>query len=363
MLYRNNINLQLFASGEKTEKPTPKRRKEAREKGQVLQSKELTSALLLLIIFLSLKIFSNYMFNSLKEHVGYVYGKYLILDDFYTKKEISLLLRYIILKAASIVAPVLGIAFIFALTINYFQVGFLFTTKTLEIKLSRINPIEGFKRIFSKRAFVELVKSFLKLIVIGYVVYLYIMGQIKYIMRLLEQNISNIIFYIAKVSFEISVRIGIVLFVIAILDYAYQWWEYEKSLRMTKQEIKEEYKQTEGDPKIKSKIKEKQRQISMRRMMQDVPKADVIITNPTHYAVAMKYDKEKYDAPYVIAKGKDIIAENIKKVAREASIPIVENKWLARHLYKSVEIGQVIPEELYQAVAEILAYVYNLKKV
>lgn len=359
----NNINLQLFASGEKTEKPTPKRRKEAREKGQVLQSRELTSALLLVFIFLSLKIFSSYMFNSLEEHINYVYNKYLISDDFYSKKEIILLLRYIFLKTAKIVAPILGVAFIFALIINYFQVGFLFTTKTLQIKFSRINPIEGFKRIFSKRALVELVKSFLKIILLSYIVYSYMIGQVNNIMRLLEKDISNIVFYIAKTTFEIAIRIGLVLLGLSVLDYAYQWWEHEKSLRMSKQEIKEEYKQTEGDPNIKSKIKEKQRQISMRRMMQDVPKADVIITNPTHYAIAMKYDKEKYDAPYIIAKGKDIIAENIKKVARESSIPIVENKWLARHLYNNVEIGQVIPEELYQAVAEILAYVYSLKKV
>ncbi|QIB26179.1 flagellar biosynthesis protein FlhB [Caloranaerobacter azorensis] len=359
----SNIKLQLFAGGEKTEKPTPKRRKEAREKGQVLQSRELTSALLLIFIFLALKIFGNYMFNSLKEHISYIYSEYLIADDFYSKKEIILLLRYIILKTAKIVAPILGIAFIFALIINYFQVGFLFTTKTLQIKFSRINPIEGFKRIFSKKALVELVKSFLKILLIGYIMYSYIMGQIKNIMRLLEKDISNIIFYIAKMSFEIAIRIGLALFILSVLDYAYQWWEYEKNLKMSKQEIKEEYKQTEGDPVIKSKIKEKQRQISMRRMMQDVPKADVIITNPTHYAVALKYDKEKYDAPYVIAKGKDMIAENIKKVAKESSIPVVENKWLARHLYNNVEIGQVIPEELYQAVAEILAYVYSLKKV
>ncbi|KPU28201.1 flagellar biosynthesis protein FlhB [Caloranaerobacter sp. TR13] len=358
----NSINLQLFAGGEKTEKPTPKRRKEAREKGQVLQSRELTSALLLLFIFLSLRIFSNYMFNSLKGHISYVYSEYLIYDDFYSKKEIILLLKYMIFKTIEIVAPILGAAFIFALIINYFQVGFLFTTKTLQIKFSRINPIEGFKRLFSKRALVELVKSFLKIILISYIVYFYILRQIGIIIQLSKKNISNIVFYIAKTSFEIAIRIGLVLFVLSVLDYAYQWWEYEKNLRMSKQEIKEEYKQTEGDPNIKSKIKEKQRQISMRRMMQDVPKADVIITNPTHYAIAMKYDKEKYDAPYIIAKGKDIIAENIKKVARESSIPIVENKWLARHLYNNVEIGQVIPEELYQAVAEILAYVYSLKK-
>ncbi len=257
--------------------------------------------------------------------------------------------------------PILAIAFIAALTINYLQVGFLFTTKPLKIDLNRINPIEGFKRLFSKRALMELLKSILKIILVGYVAYSFMEKNMTRIISLPGLESTIILKNFADISFGFGIKIIGVLIFFAFLDYLFQWREYEKNLMMTKQELKEEYKQTEGDPLIKSRIREKQRRIAMSRMIQDVPKADVIITNPTHIAVAIKYDSELYYAPYVLAKGVDLIAENIKKVGEEHSIPVVENRPLARALYDSVEIGDIIPEELYEAVAEVLAYVYSLK--
>ena len=355
------INLQLFAGEEKTEKATPKKRKEAREKGQILQSKEVNSAVILITSFLALKVFGGFMLEKLIYFSSSTFSLYAIEPDLFTNKGINLLMLKIISLTAIIVGPITGIVLLSGLVINYIQVGFLFTNKTLGFKLNRINPIEGFKRIVSKRALVELLKSFLKIFVIGYVIYSYAIKQLDNIFNLIDMSIGNIVKFIGDTTVTIGLRAGGVLIVLAIIDYSYQWWEHEKNLKMSKQEIKEEYKQTEGNPQIKSKIKEKQRQMAMRRMMQDVPKADVIITNPTHYAIALKYDKDRFAAPYIIAKGKDLIAQNIKKIAIENNVPIVENKPLAQTLYSSVEIGDIIPEELYQAVAEILAYVYSLK--
>jgi len=362
MDYKHIINLQLFAEGEKTEKPTPKKRKDAREKGEVLHSKEINSALILMATFLGLKTFGGYMYENLYNYTTLLFTDYPRYDDLFTLDGIEIFALKTIVLTAEIVGPIVAIAFIAGLVVNYMQVGFLFTTKTLAIKLDRINPIEGFKRIISKRALVELFKSIIKIIVVVYIVYIYFVKEIPHIFGLINLNISSIVKYISTSAYQIGLRAGGALIIIAILDYGYQWWEHESKLKMTKQEVKEEYKQTEGDPKIKAKIKEKQRKIAMQRMMQDIPRADVIITNPTHYAIALIYDNNLYNAPYVLAKGVDTIAQNIKKVGNQHEIPIVENKPLAQAIYKSVDIGELIPEELFQAVAEILAYVYSLKE-
>lgn len=358
--YKHVINLQLF-SEEKTEKATPKRRREAREKGQVLQSKEINSAIIIIVSFLCLKIFGGFMFNNLLSFSNNFYKDYLSNLDIFNIKDINIMMMRIISIVAIVVGPLTAIVLILGIASSYLQVGFLFTTKTLEIKLSRLNPIEGIKRIISKRALVELIKSILKIIIIGYLIYFYAIKETYNIFKLIDLNVESIVKYIGNMVVNIGLRSGIALLVLAVFDYGYQWWEHEKNLKMSKQEIKEEYKQTEGNPQIKSKIKEKQRQMAMRRMMQDVPKADVIITNPTHFAIALKYDKEMYDAPYVVAKGADLIAKNIKDIAKKHGVPTVENRHLAQTLYNTVEIGQVIPEELFQAVAEVLAYVYSLR--
>jgi flagellar biosynthetic protein FlhB len=227
--------------------------------------------------------------------------------------------------------------------------------------LNKLNPLEGFKRLFSKTAFVELVKSIFKIGIIGYVIYDYLKGNIEVVPELLNMNIESSAVFIGNTIINIGIRAAAVLLILSIFDYAYQIWDYEKSIRMSKQEIRDEYKEIEGNPQIKSKIKEKQRQLALRRMMAEVPNADVIITNPTHFAVAVRYDANASDAPQVIAKGKDLIAQKIKETAKENKVPIVENKPLAQALYKSVEIGENIPSELYKAVAEVLAYVYSLR--
>lgn len=355
------INLQFFAGDEKTEKATPKRRREAREKGQIFQSKEVNSAIIILSGFFILKVIGGYILDKLINVTSIIYDNYILDSSLFTIQGINLLTIRVLSIVAIIIGPIVGVLFISGLVVNYAQVGFLFTTKTLEIKLNRLNPIEGFKRILSKRSLMELLKSFIKIFIIGYTIYSYVINQIDIIFNVIDMSIGSIVKNIGNLIVNIGLRAGGVLIILAAFDYAYQWWDYEKNLKMSKQEIKEEFKQTEGNPQIKSKIKEKQRQIAMRRMMQDVPKADVIITNPTHYAIALKYDKEKYSAPYLLAKGKDLVAQNIKKVAIENNVPIVENKPLAQMLYKNVEINEVIPEELYQAVAEVLAYVYSLK--
>lgn len=355
------MNLQLFADAEKTEKPTPKKRKDKREEGQVLQSKEVTAIFILLIVFLGLKVFGKYIINNLIEFMISTYEAIVNVEILFYENNLMIEFTKIIVVFFTTIAPILLVTFLAALIINYLQIGFLFTTKTLQIKLSRINPIEGFKRLFSKKALVELVKSIAKILLIGYVSYNFIGKNINEIISLSNLESKVILKVFSSIVFGFSIRIIGVSAVLAVLDYIFQWTEYEKELKMTKQEIKEEYKQTEGDPLIKSKIRENQRKIAMSRMMHDVHKADVIITNPTHIAIAIKYDKELHQAPYVLAKGVDLVAENIKKLGTENSILLVENKALARALYDTVEIGDSIPEDLYEAVAEVLAYVYSLK--
>lgn len=357
-----HIDLQLF-TGEKTEKATPKRRKEAREKGQVLQSKEINSALILLFTFLALFLLGKSIFHSLRLFTHNIFISTVNTEDLFTVNGIHKMFMLLITVAAKLVIPLMGVAFLVGLLCSYTQVGFLFTTKTLEIKFDRINPINGFKKIFSKKTIVEFIKSLLKIIVVGYVTFSYVLKQSKEVLNILDMSIESIIGFISKTTIQVAFRAAIVLIVLAVMDYFFQKWEFENDLKMSKQEIKEEYKQTEGDPQIKSKIKEKQRQISMRRMMQDIPKADVIITNPTHYAVAIRYDSSLEAAPILLAKGVDLIAQNIKKAGNEHEIPIVENKLLARTIFYQVDIGASIPPDLYQAVAEVLAYVYQLKNI
>ena len=355
-----HIDLQLF-TGEKTEKATPKRKKEAREKGQVMQSKEINSALILLFTFLALFLLGNYTYQNLLLFTHNMFLNTVNTEDLFTVNGIHKMFMLLVTVTAKLVVPIMGVAFLVGLICSYMQVGFLFTTKTLGIKFDRINPINGFKKIFSKKSLVEFVKSLLKIILVGYVTFSYALKQSKTVMNILDMSLESIIGFIGSITIQVSFRAAIVLIILAVMDYFFQKWEYENELKMSKQEVKEEYKQMEGDPQVKSKIKEKQRQISMRRMMQDVPKADVIITNPTHYAVALRYDSNLEAAPVLLAKGVDLVAQNIKKAANEHEIPIVENKLLARTIFYQVDIGASIPPDLYQAVAEVLAYVYQLK--
>lgn len=354
-----SFNLQLF-SQEKTEKATPKKRKESRDKGQVLHSKEINTALLVLGSILGLRLFLPYMVNQVTSFSIKSFDSYLINDGIFTIKGITSVLNEVFFTSFKIVAPIMGIALLMGLIASYSQVGFLFTTQTLKMNLNKINPIEGFKRIFSKKALVELLKSTLKISILLYIGYSFIEGKLDEVPQLSNLTPYEGMGQILNWVFGVSLRIGIALVVLSSFDYFYQWWDYENSLKMSKQDVKEEFKQVEGNPQIKSKIKEKQRQMSLRRMMQELPNADVIITNPTHFAVAIKYDSGISEAPMVIAKGLDLMALKIREEANKNKIPIVENKPLAQSLYKTVDIGSSIPPELYQAVAEVLAYVYSL---
>ncbi len=362
----HKINLQLFASsgaggGEKTEKATPKKRREARQKGQVFQSREISSALVLLFVFVGLKIFINNIGAQLSEFTTKVFTEYTQIEDLYMPDVLARVFIDGTIVLFKCVGPIMLIALLSGIIISYAQVGFLFTFDTLKPQFSRINPINGLKRIFSMQGLVNLLKSILKVVAIAYVTYTYLNGKTHAVISLMDMELTQIALFIGTTTIDLAIRICVVLIVLGIFDFGYQWWEYEKEMRMTKQEVKEEYKQVEGNPEIKGKIRQKQRQMSMRRMMQEVPKADVIITNPTHFACALKYDANETSAPLLLAKGQDYIAIRIKEIAKEAKVEIVENKPLARAIYDTVEIGQEIPQHLYQAVAEVLAFVYSLK--
>ncbi|MCZ8512355.1 flagellar biosynthesis protein FlhB [Paenibacillus filicis] len=352
------LDLQLF-SQEKTESATPKKRQEARKKGQVAKSMDLPAAFILFFSFLSFFLFGSFMKEHLLTMIRSVYYDFLLMNV--TIENSQQLFEKLMAELLLTVGPIFAIALVIGVLANYLQIGFMFTGDPLTMKFSKINPLEGAKRLFSLRAVVDFLKSVLKMSIIGIVVYTTLTGEKDHIMLLAQLPLEEAFRYTASVTLMLGLKIGLVLIVLAIFDYLYQRFEYEKSLKMSKQDIKDEYKKTEGDPLIKGKIREKQRRMALQRMMQDVPKADVIITNPTHFAVAMKYDASKMQAPTVLAKGTDYIALKIKQVAKEHGIITMENKPLARALYAQVEIGESIPADMFQAVAEVLAYVYKVK--
>lgn len=359
------INLQYFAgseSGEKTEQPTSKKSEDARNEGQVAKSVELTTAFLFIGMFFALKTFGKYMYDKILAVMIYSISLFEIINDGILDTDfINKFIGYMFGQILLILTPLFIMAITVGIVTNIIQVKWHPTTKPLKPKFSRMSPLQGFKRLFSAKSLIELAKSFFKLLVISLVIYNIIKKEISSLQLLLDMELLQATMYIGDLIVDIGLNVGMYFLFIALADYAYQRYDLNKNLKMTKQEVKEEYKNIEGNPQIKGKIRQKMREASMRRMMQDVPKADVIITNPTHFAVAIKYDKEKSLAPIVVAKGEDHLALRIKEVAKQNKIEIVENKYLARTLYSTVDIGKQIPPELYQAVAEVLAFVYNLK--
>lgn len=352
------VDLQYF-SGEKTEKPTAHKLQEARKKGQVPRSADLSPAFMITGVFLVLMAIGPWMLTIFQDMLRETFLSYLKWDV--NQENLGVIFKQMAIESGKIVGPVLGFCLVCALVVNYSQVGVLFTTETLQPKLDKINPIQGFKKIFSLRTLVELGKSILKISVGGLAAFFVLRGVKDQIPYLPHGSVGEVLSFTGQAVFQVGLFIGILLIVIALLDYFYQRFEHMKNLRMSKQDIKDEYKKMEGDPLVKSKIKERQRQMAMRRMMQEVPKADVIITNPTHFSVAIKYEAKNMSAPTVIAKGQDYIALRIREIAKEHRIVTMENKPLARALYSQVEVGQQIPEELFKAVAEVLAYVYKLQ--
>ncbi|MDA5107366.1 flagellar biosynthesis protein FlhB [Brevibacillus thermoruber] len=352
------VDLQYF-NGEKTEKATPKKREDARKKGQVAKSADLSPAVSLTAAFLMLILLGSSMFHTFQN----VMRESLVTYTSWQVNEENLLviLYQLSFEAVKIVGPILAVVFIVAVFVNYMQVGWLFTTEPLRIKLDKLNPVQGMKRLFSLRSVVELFKSLLKISAGILVAFMILWDTKDDLVQLSLKPLEAALSLTAAEASKLGLYIGLTLVVLAVLDYAYQRYEHEKSLRMSKQDIKDEFKQAEGDPLIKGKIRERQRSMAIRRMMQELPKADVVITNPTHFAVAIRYDAREMSAPTVIAKGQDYLALKIKEIAQKHRIVTMENKPLARALYSQVEIGQQIPEELFKAVAEVLAYVYKLQ--
>lgn len=348
----------MFA-GEKTEPATPKKREEQRKKGQVAKSMELPGAIILLLVFLTFSMFSGYMQERFLRLFKVTFTDYLLIDT--TIPNVISLFGNLMLDGLLLIAPIFLISMLAAVLSNYLQIGIMFTGDPLKMKFSKINPLEGFKRLFSPRALVDFLKSVFKMTIVGLVVYQTIWKERGNMLLLGSVPLKETASYVADLAVNLGVKIGMILVVLAIFDYMYQKYDYEKNLRMSKQDIKDEYKKSEGDPLIKGKIRERQRRMAMQRMMQEVPKADVIITNPTHFAVAIKYDAKEMAAPRVVAKGTDYVALRMKEIGKEHGIVLMENKPLARALHSQVEIGQAIPADLFQAVAEVLAYVYKLK--
>lgn len=348
-------------AGEKTEKATPKKKTDERKKGNTYQSKEVITVFSMIVTFYCLKFLLPIIFSSIKKsiidfiNVGATLEVLTadILNEFFLESCLTFVLAAI---------PLLLISGFTIIILTGAQTRFLVSFKALNFKGNRIDPIKGFKKMFSMRGVIELIKSLLKIIILGYICYGQIIKKLPVLPNMMDMSLEQAMGITGETIMAIINGIIPIFIIVALGDYIYQWWDYEKNLRMSKQEIKEEYKQIEGDPQIKGKIRERQQQQARTRMMQSVPNADVIIRNPTHFAVAIKYDPEKDSAPMVIAKGMDLIALKIVEIAEEHDIVTVENKPLARGLYDAVDINQQIPEQFYQAVAEVIAFVYSLKK-
>ncbi len=366
---RLGYHLQFFAAegqgGEKTEPATAKKLQDARKEGQVAKSREIANGLGLLAMFLVLKFWVGNMGNQMLSVFHNVYNRIPEVVTFWhgsmPTNDTRIVFQNMVLEIIVIIAPVLLIGFLIAFISDVAQVGWKPTAKPMKPKFNKLNPISGFKKIFSVNALVELIKSIAKIGLIIIICYNYLKDKWFLLFQLYDMTLMQAIGLAAETVTDLGIRVSAVYMLIAFADLVYQRVKFSKDMRMTKQEIKEEYKQQEGDPQIKGKIRQKMREVSQRRMMQNLPQADVVITNPTHYAVAVKYDPEVADAPLVIAKGEDYLAARIKEVAKENKIEIVENKPLARMLYANVDVGQAVPPELYQAVAEVLAFVYHLQ--
>lgn len=361
------LNLQFFAKdgpgGEKTEPATEKKLKDARKDGKVAKSRELGNGLGLMSFFLILKIFIAGIGTSLLEIFSYTYTR---MDDYVTliggdvsSSVFAGLIQEVLIDILTIVLPIFLIGVLVAFLGDIVQVKWNPTGKPLQPKFSKLNPIKGMKKIFSKQALMELLKSIIKIGIVIYIAYTTLRGTLEDFYILYDLELMQAIMWMGETVINLGIRISAVYLVFSLADMAYEKWKFNDEMKMTKQEVKDEYKNAEGDPQVKNKIRRKMMEVSQRRMMQELPKADVIITNPTHLSVALKYDTEVSDAPIVIAKGEDYLAMKIREVAREHNIQIVENKPLARMLYHNVEVGSAIPPELYQAVAEILAMVYH----
>lgn len=350
----------LIASEEKTEEATPKKKSEARKKGQIARSKDVGLALGMLTCTFCILIFGSYIVQNFKDILEYTLQKGMLqqIND----STLKVIAMQVILKMGMLILPFAVPIMISGIVANLMQTGFVLTGESLKVQLSKLNPINGFKNMFSKRSAVDLVKNLAIVTIVIIIGYSYVTSNYKKILQISNLYLPSIGMEIQNLIIGIFIQITVLLVILAAVDYFVQFKFHQKDLRMSKQEIKEEFKQMEGDPQIKGKIKQKQREMATKRMMQSVADATVVITNPTHIAIAIKYDEENGEAPVVVAKGADYIAIKIKELAKENEVPIMENKSLARLMFDQVEIEEQIPHDMYQAVAEILAMVYKMKK-
>lgn len=356
--YKLRLNIQLFAEdgGEKTEEATPKRKSEARKKGQVAKSQDLPQVITLIAGIVIINIFSSHFYNTMTVEFNKFFSEINVTKitmEFLQEKTIQAMYLFFM-----VITPILSVILIGGVISNYLQVGFLFTLDPIKFDPQKLDPIKGIKNMFSMKKFMELIKNLIKMAIITFYAYFVVRDNIVGYLELQYKTPLEGIQFISKTSYDVIIKISIGLLVVAVLDYIYQKIEYEKSLKMTKQEVKEEYKQTEGDPQIKNRIKQMQRELLKKKMIENIPKATVVITNPTHISIALKYERGM-GAPEVVGKGIDHMALRIREIAKEYNIPTMENVPLARAMYPAVEIGDEIPEEFYKAVAEILAVVLD----
>jgi len=345
--------------GERTEEASQQRIEKARREGDVPKSREFNSAIALLLGLLAMWVFGSFTLTSLK-NLNIVTIKQ--LNNFQAEPSIiQFFLGDLFTRFALIISPFLLATAAAGILTNYLQVGPLFSFEVLAFRPEKLNPFTGIKRLFSRNALVETIKAILKLIAVTGIVYVTVQGDLVYFQAIGSKGVSGILNYIAGLSFNVAFRVALFLLLLGILDLFYQRWSYSEKLKMTLQEVKDETKQTEGSPEIKRIIQERQLTMTQRRMMDEIPEADVIITNPRHIAVAIKYDREVSPSPAVVAKGADLIAKRIREIAEENEIPIIEDKPVAWALFE-LELGDVIPMELYKPVAQILARVYSMKK-
>jgi flagellar biosynthetic protein FlhB len=353
------FDLQFFAQ-ERTEAATPKKRQKVRSEGKVCKSRDLTAAVEILAGLVGLSVFGPSILSGLisyfREMIGFLGDEALLRTGWFYRLEFSGIFAYF--NAWLLLGLIIAVL---TVAVTVYQIGWVVSFEPFKFDLNRLNPVSGMKKIISMRSLVELLKGLFKASLFVLVIYIALRDKLPLAVRAMQLPMEEGTLQFWNLLWDLSMRLAVMLLVMALVDYLYQKWDFEKSIRMSKQEIKEEYKQMEGDPQIKNKIRQKQRELAKKRMMSSVPKADVVITNPTTLAIALVYDRKVMAAPQVTAKGKGFVARKIRELAEAHGIPVVENKPLAWALYESVDVGDEVPENLYRGVAEILAMVYKLK--
>jgi flagellar biosynthetic protein FlhB len=347
-------------SGERTEPATPRKRERARRRGQVAKSQEVNSVIVLVVLFFAFYLLGGRGFGELRRVIQF----HLVTacSTQLTPSTMGMVFLNALVPLAKIVLPFMLVALVTGVLANVMQFGVLVSAEALTPDLTKLNPFEGWSRFFSVRSVVDLLKSMIKLVVVGTIAYKTIRGAMPQLVVLSASDPGPIALAILLLCFQLGIRAAVAMVLLALLDYGFQRWQFERSIMMTRQEVRDELRELEGDPHIRGRIRSIRRQMALQRMMAEVPSADVVITNPFHIAVALRYDMNKMHAPKVVAKGARLLADRIKQIAAENGVPIVEKRTLAQLLYKLVELGQEIPEHLYQVVAEVLAYVYQIDR-